>query len=444
MSLFRLRRYQVRKALPVNSLTGLKAWYQAKGNSRDAMGNANGDTVSTVTYEGGPGGVAFRFDGTSYVRIPYVSALAVTSAETIMCWVKLDQLPGGGVSYHVFGQSTSGNDNDLLIGYNVVNSWQFFGLPNGTVITAPVVPTPLVWYHLAVVCDSSAGVKTLYVNGEPAITGVCSARTNSVYDWSIGESLVFTGRKFRGLIGDVRMYNAALTATQLKQIISEDLTNLSRPRRNSLKTNQKLTISSFKLWLRAEGNTNDELSKSTAYFTGATAYASGNLGPGQAFAFSGSNYVRITYNSNLVITSALTLMCWFRLDSAPGLWHVFGQSTNGNDNDLLFNGATLQYYGLGASPMNCTTSFSTLTWYHVAVVCSSASNSKQFYVNGNPAGSTTCTARNNSTNDWSVAESLVFTGRLFKGRIDDCQVYNVALTQAQVRKVMNGGVLYET
>ena len=408
------------------------------------MGNANGNTVGAVTYEGGPGGLAFRFNGsTSYVQIPYVGALATTTAQTIMCWVNLDQLPGAGACYHVFGQSTNGNDNDLLLGYSVTNSWQFFGWPNATAITALSLPTALVWYHLAVVCDTANNLRTMYINGDPAITGTCSVRVNSTNDWSIGESLAFTGRKFKGLIGDARMYNSALSKTQVRQAYAEDLANFARPRRYNLLSNSNRITPNLRLWLRAEGSIADTTNRCTAAFVGATAYASGSLGPGQAFAFSGANYVRITYNSFLASTTAQTLTCWFRLDSSPGVWMIFGQSTNGNDNDLLFNNATMQYYGFGGG-FNCTSSFLNLTWYHVAIVCNSVANTRQFYINGVAAGNSTCSARSNPTSDWSVGESLVFTGRQFKGRIDDCQMYNIALTQAQVQKVMNGGVIYDT
>ncbi len=443
MNLYRFRRRTLLSNKSGAPISGIKAWYQAEKDTRDSVDAANGTAQGSLTYATGVFGQAFSLDGsTAYVRIPYSSVLASTTAQTLMAWIYMITLPSAGNYYHIFGQSTSGNDNDFIV---ATSTLQFYGFPTASAVSSTLNLSAGVWTHVAATCSSSLNVRALYINGNQVGVATCTARLNSTADWSIGESLVNTGRKFYGLIDDVRMYNIALTQAQIRDVYTvNDTKGLLRKPRYSLFRGSPTTYWNLRAWLKADGNITDSTGNIATSAGGTITYTTGAYGlAGQAFNFTGSSYVILTYNSYLYATTQETMMCWLYLNALTGIQTVMAQSTNGNDNDMLFNSTTLQFYGFG-STLNCTQAFSLSVWYHVCIVVDTTTNTKTFYVNGIAKGSTTATARANSTNNYSIGESLVFTGRRINARIDDARVYNKPLTQAQVQTCMTGSPLYES
>lgn len=451
MPLYVPKRFSLLKGTGGTVAPGLQMRYLGNGNVLDMTGNTTATAQGSLAYSNETPygrGQSFLLNGTNaWVRVTYNSVLAVTSTETLSLWFRIDSLAMTGYtnSMNLVAQSHYAVDNDFNLGYNLAGRLLFFWY-NAGAVSAPLYRfNALTWYHAAVVVDTAAGFRSLYLNGELVGRAAAATRPSTTDDWAIGYSLGTSNQYFKGLITDVRMYNVALTSDQLKQSMGIDHYVGSRRRRkiySSDPSGQPVNDPFLKCWLRGEGNTLDTTGKCTAAAVGAVTYAAGNNG--QAFVFDGTDYVQITYNEHLHATDALTLMCWFRLASAPvGIWHVFGQSTNGNDNDLLFNNATnaLLYYGFGAG-FTCAVTFSTLTWYHVAVVCSAGMAVRRFFVNGVGSTQSAGTARANSTNNWSIAESLVFPNRKFKGMIEDARIYTRPLTQAEIVLAMNESPLY--
>jgi hypothetical protein len=154
-------------------------------------------------------------------------AYAVTSLKghipgtaTIVAWVKLRALPSASNTYfYVCGESQSGNDFDLQF-ENDNNLYFYTGGGENTMYKTN--PGTLVgrWNMIAVTYKGGTnGFRDIYWNGKLVAntTGAvdASAKTSQ---FSVGESLVFTGRYFQGGIDAVAVWKRALDANDISKI----------------------------------------------------------------------------------------------------------------------------------------------------------------------------------------------------------------------------------
>jgi chitodextrinase len=178
----------------------------------DASANQFSGTLSNATWTtGGRYGNALVFNGAARVVIPDASAFHLTSAMTLEAWVNPSATPTDWVDV-----VCKGNDNYYLEA----------GTPQGTpaaganagslhVNALGSVSLPLnVWSHLAATYDGTA--LRLYVNGTQVssqpLAGVLATSTDPL---EIGGDSLY-GQFFRGTIDEVRIYNVALTPTQIQ------------------------------------------------------------------------------------------------------------------------------------------------------------------------------------------------------------------------------------
>jgi hypothetical protein len=208
--------------------TGLVGWWkldEASGTSAsDSSGNGNTGTVTpnaTGVWVAGKINNAANLNGTTQqVNLPYNAAqvLPAASAFTVSAWVKPSNL-GGGFETILDQNPTGGNDNYFLeINANQADCG-FHGQPvNGfQIITMTGTLSNNNWYHLACVYDRTAHTLSIYVNGT---LNNSMAETNNL-DTNTGPSYIGTGNGsqwFAGTIDDVRVYNRALSASEITQI----------------------------------------------------------------------------------------------------------------------------------------------------------------------------------------------------------------------------------
>ena len=199
--------------------TGLVAAYAfdetAGTTAGDASGNANTGTLQTGagwTAAGHAGG-ALVLDGSSgRVRVPASSSLGLTSAMTLEAWIRPSVAQGGWRT--VLQRET---DAYFLNASNDTGALRPSGGGTFGVTTAFVTgttPSPVgVWTHVALTYDGAT--LRLYVNGKlvtsAARTGTIQASPNPL--WIGGNSPY--GEFFAGSIDDARVYNRALSATEL-------------------------------------------------------------------------------------------------------------------------------------------------------------------------------------------------------------------------------------
>ena len=161
-----------------------------------------------------------NFDG----RNDYAQGPQLTSGlarATIMGWIKLEN------PYSVNG-TLFGQDNFNL---RVNSQNQLIATANGQIISTT---TPLDvdrWYHVASVYDGthSTSKLRLFINGQQIITsnagplaGTLSASTTP---FTIGKNAADMSQFFKGDMDEVRIFNTALSITQLQKMVYQEVRN---------------------------------------------------------------------------------------------------------------------------------------------------------------------------------------------------------------------------
>jgi hypothetical protein len=166
---------------------------------------------------------------------------------------------------------------------------------------------------------------------------------------------------------------------------------------------------------------------------------------GGALNFNGtSNMVRVPSASSLNVGAAMTLAAWIQPTAAQSGWKTIMQRETdayflnaSNSAGPLFpsGGATFgtntQWVsGNAASPLN--------SWTHVALTYDGTT--VRLYVNGTQVATKAVTgAVQSSSSPLSIGGNAPY-GEYFKGFIDEAQVYNRALTAAEVTTAMNTAI----
>jgi hypothetical protein len=179
----------------------------------DATGNGRTGTVTNATWSAaGRNGGALSFNGSSSrVAVADAAALHLSSAMTVEAWENPASV-GAGWQALIY----KGTDNYFLATLTSPAVWTAGGTIGGGLgqVSSPSAIPLNTWTHVAVTYDGAA--VRLFVNGSQvssqAKTGSLATSTNPL---EMGGSLV-DGGWFTGLMDDVRIYNTALTATQIQ------------------------------------------------------------------------------------------------------------------------------------------------------------------------------------------------------------------------------------
>ena len=199
--------------------TGKRLYVQARfapAQAKDlTVNNNNGTLTNGVTYDTAGGG-SWSFDGTNdYINVPITNFTLTNASFTAMCWVYLT-LPIFGTFFHLgnlgdgmtmgVGLSdtqTPGTKVILLYPLQrwVNNSYDFGTYSNG-------------WNFVALSVDSSK-YPTVYLNNNAGVYAALNdARTPTLNTMTIGKELT-SSRFLTGKLTDVRLYNRALSATEI-------------------------------------------------------------------------------------------------------------------------------------------------------------------------------------------------------------------------------------
>ncbi|VVB95772.1 3',5'-cyclic adenosine monophosphate phosphodiesterase CpdA [uncultured archaeon] len=188
------------------------AQFHFEGNAEDSSGNGNNGTIIGATFVQGISGQALSFDGVNdYVK---TNANINTLPLTIEAWVYPRSITGTGVNNKYIIDNDAGHnahaigidDNRFMIVYH-----------DGGLLSSVELSTNT-WYHVAGVWEQ--GSVKLYVNGtinnsaiflQGSLNGATSDTTIGEYRW--GQPFP---RIFDGLIDEVRIYNRALSADEIK------------------------------------------------------------------------------------------------------------------------------------------------------------------------------------------------------------------------------------
>jgi len=218
----------------------LAAWWKFDEDSgvtaSDSSGNGNDGALHNMTYsawvEGVDGG-ALEFDGRDdYIRVPDSDSIEFGDEPLTICfWLKN---PRGSTNCRILVNGTSGREFEGATGkryevYHFGNNFRFSVDDSKTKSKLEVKDTKIAtgeWVHITAVRDTAADKLRLYRNGKlqksvPDKSGDISSPGEDLYigagQLQDGKATTMGGR-FRGKLDDIRIYNYALSNSEIKQI----------------------------------------------------------------------------------------------------------------------------------------------------------------------------------------------------------------------------------
>jgi len=188
----------------------------------DSSGNNLDASIEGPLWIEGQSGSALEFDGSdSLVRIPLFTTGQV---QTVAAWIKIDNLETG----QIFNGNGPPHMNfELASGQ--IQGRVYTGSSNIT-LTGPEVPVA-VWVHVAWVWDFGTNRSELYIDGESVAVGDAPNTVAHASESVIGRhpATVSTANSFLGAIDDVRIYNHALTESEVQAAMTGDTASSSMP-----------------------------------------------------------------------------------------------------------------------------------------------------------------------------------------------------------------------
>ncbi len=372
-----------------------------------------------ATYHGA--GHAISFDGTDdYIDCGNGKSLQITGALTLEAWVKLTANSSwdGIISKAIWDESSSGYVNT---GYelkfnsstNKVDFWLSQSGDEGTKmeVTANTALT-LKWYHVAAVFSPSSFVK-IYINGieDVSVTsGVIASIYNSTRPLYIGvgaHNPATNNEYFHGSLDEVRIWNIALTADQIRESMCKRLSG----NESGLVGYWDFSEGSGSVTYEKSGNSNDG-NLSTGNPTWVNSGAS--VGDASAYDYTGSRAsdfsATISHSDGDSFTATgdggtVTGIQVYRIDDAPNVTTAPGNMTH------LF---TTRYWGVKIVGSG-TPSYTATYYYHNNPDIGSYENYQDL-----------AKRENNATASWTEAnatlstsaQTLVLTGQTGTQYID--------------------------
>ncbi len=202
------------------------------GHGHDGLCRQDQSTLKAPTLVPGPDGLgdALNFDGAFYLQIPNHPDFNLSDNITLAAWVSVDAFDQdwqtmfcrGDWSWRLHRSGSSDN-----------GAFHMSGLVNGYGVdgTTTNLRVPKRWLHLVGTYKNGVGAK-LYINGalEASNTGVSGLINISGGDPVTIGAQIDSGvlrRQWRGQIDEVRLYNRALSATDVTELHNLVLTNFN-------------------------------------------------------------------------------------------------------------------------------------------------------------------------------------------------------------------------
>lgn len=193
---------------------------QALDVSSNSLSGTLINISTTTSPTAGKRGQALIFNGTnSYVNVPSNSLLDLSAAVSISAWVNPSALQDGVI---VDRNVTASERYELRADRGNNGFYQVFCVGNANSVqvnsTTLMSATLNTWVHLVGTCDSNGS--KIYVNGvlesSSISAGVLSSQSG--FPLHIGGDQTNAGPYFKGAIDEVRLYNRALSASEVLQL----------------------------------------------------------------------------------------------------------------------------------------------------------------------------------------------------------------------------------
>jgi hypothetical protein len=427
---------------------------------------SNGTLTSGPRWTTGRRGGGLSFDATDdYVALPSGQGFSSTQDHSYAAWVNPTSLPGTYTWLIDYGNGGATQGSSLII-YSATDVTGFFYAGGNAFVTGTrVIPTNQ-WSHIVASYSAATQKVTFYVNG------VLDTQSAALSSWTSSSSVHSIGQwfngayRFGGSMDDVRVYNRALTADQVRALYSSGTAHPVVRNQSSSKLTANTSLASGLVghWtfdgadLTGSGGvgTARDVSGSNNHgtLTNGPTRALGKLGQALNFVRASSQYVSIPIGSSLAQQGEFSFAGWLKLNSDYTSAQVVISNgsavTVNHQNYIVEFGQTdykLSLWNSGAGPIASTaTSIADNNWHHYAVVRTGASGNwtVRIYLDGVLDSTTSSIATNPSgaASDYSLIGGLSnagssYAGYLMNGVLDDVRIYNRALSATEVRSLYN-------
>src|SRR3989344_5797717 len=465
-------------SLPMNNLGLVGYWNFNSGKGTDIAwdlsGNGNNGKLTSMDpatdwVVGKSGlGTALDFDGSNdYVDMG--DTVEPTTAATFSAWFRLSSF--GVEDLAIISKFISADRQYRL---TIVNSTKILkvevtntaGSSDANRSSSSAVSIG-VWYHVVVVFNGTAGTLNLYLDGvlnNGALGGtVPSQIRNGANTLKVGAN-ANVNTFFNGLIDEVRIYNRALLATEIKRLY-----NLTAPKIATVPLSNGLVgywdFNSGKgtdiAWDLSGNGNNGRLTSMDP----ATDWVVGKSGLGTALDFDGSNdYVQIptqpfnypecSIGSCITNNYNLTFSIWFRTSSSGG---ILGQTESASPPSApneyvpalyVDSGGNIRasFFWHGDYNQNTTsgTDYRDNKWHHATAMYTSGV--ERLYIDGVEVDSQTISQDPYGNNGYVYLLGAAYTNQwpstnnswyYFSGRLDEVRIYNRALSADEIKRLYN-------
>jgi hypothetical protein len=214
---------------------GLVGYYPFSGNMNDLSGSNNnainnGATLTSDRF--GNANAAYSFDGTSnYATITNALLPATPSSYSINYWTyAFATMPGAGIVI----TDRYGSDAQCRYKYDShINSTNQYDIRmyNYTTVNEVLSPNKIsnnTWILISIVYDLASSTLKLYENGvmvgsTPSNIWNSANNPTTIGAWGAGTCSPSPNTFFNGKIDDIRIYNRALTASEITSIFNENV-----------------------------------------------------------------------------------------------------------------------------------------------------------------------------------------------------------------------------
>jgi hypothetical protein len=240
---------------------GLIAYYDFNNNSLDVSGQNNHGIVngaSLTTDRFGNLNSAYLFDGfNDNIEIQTYANMSPTEGVTISAWIKTTSSSGSPVIYERL-------ETNMGFGLRLNNLGQLVLSINGgeaEVVSQDVLTTDK-WYHVAGTYDLASGELKLYIYGNLIANTLYGNEIDYTIEPrnSIGAyGASNPGAYFNGAIDEVRIYDKALSETEVDDLFTSETFQSPGQHVNLLDNNQQYTILTQKINILGQQNTSQFL-----------------------------------------------------------------------------------------------------------------------------------------------------------------------------------------
>ncbi len=202
------------------SADDLVSRYRADGDTTDSNGANNAVAVGNVAYAPGAIGQAFSLDGTDYVQVASPTFDAYDAGFTVAAWIQISAYSSGA---SIVNLRTAANTSGFTLEQSAVDpgTVNFYAFQDAFSVVAAADWKTGALHHVAATFDAASGSMVLYRDGKPVSWRYDLPKkkmaASSGAHFEIGHNIV-TGAFWNGLIDDVRVYNRALSPTEVASL----------------------------------------------------------------------------------------------------------------------------------------------------------------------------------------------------------------------------------